>query len=399
MPYQKIPERIGRIKEIAGSLWWSWHPSARNMFRILDYSLWSTSGHNPIQQLYEISHEKLEAAAHDTAFLALYDAAVAEIDGEKKEGSSWYAANPNLAPTGPVAYFSMEFAIHSSLPIYAGGLGVLAGDLCKEASDLGIPMVAIGFMYPQGYFRQRISAEGWQEEEYHQLDFSKAPVTQILSKTGQKSLVDVKLGERTLHIGAWQVNLGRINLYLLDTGLEENDPQDRLLSSRLYTADREQRLKQEIVLGIGGVRVLREMGISPAVWHANEGHTAFMTVERIREQVTAGTAFEKALENVQNSTVFTTHTPVPAGHDTFTNQLIEQYFKDFWPSLGINGQEFLNLGHVNGKRYPFQHDRPFSKDRQPAQRGKPTARTGHAPNVVQSLARMPGGTGADYLRH
>jgi len=353
MPYQKIPERIGRLKEMAGSLWWSWHPSARNMFRILDYSLWSLSGHNPIQQLYEISHEKLEAAAQDPTFLSLYDAATAEIDSEKKDGSSWYAANPSLALSGPVAYFSMEFAIHSSLPIYAGGLGVLAGDLCKEASDMGIPMVAVGFMYPHGYFKQRISAEGWQEEEYQQLDFTKAPVTQILSKGGQKSLVEVKLGNRTLHIGAWLVNLGRVNLYLVDTSLEENDPQDRQLSSRLYTADREQRLKQEIILGIGGVRVLRELGIKPTIWHANEGHTAFMTLERIRELVAAGTSFDKARENVQNSTVFTTHTPVPAGHDTFANQLIEQYFKEYWPSLGIDGQTFLNLGHTNGSDSHF----------------------------------------------
>jgi starch phosphorylase len=209
-------------------------------------------------------------------------------------------------------------------------------------------MVAVGFMYPQGYFRQRISTEGWQEEEYQQLDFSKAPVSPILSKTGHKCLVEITLNNRTLHIGAWLVNVGHVNLYLLDTGLEENDPQDRQLSSRLYTADREQRLKQEIVLGIGGVRVLRELGIQPAIWHANEGHTAFMMVERLREEVAAGNSFEKALESVRNTTIFTTHTPVPAGHDTFNNLLIEQYFTDYWPSLGIGGQTFMDLGHVDG---------------------------------------------------
>jgi starch phosphorylase len=348
VPYVKIPDRISRIREIAGNLWWSWHPTARNMFRALDYSLWSLSVHNPLQQLYEISHDKLEAAAQDPTFLAAYDAAVAEVDAEKKAGTSWSVIDPSLSLPGPVAYFSMEFAIHSSLPIYAGGLGVLAGDLCKEASDLGLPMVAVGFMYPQGYFRQRISAEGWQEEEYQQLDFSKAPVSPILSRTGQKCLVEVKLNNRTLHIGAWLVNVGRVSLYLLDTGMEENDPQDRQLSSRLYTADREQRLKQEIVLGIGGVRVLREMGIKPVIWHANEGHTAFMMVERIREEVAAGASFDQALAAVQNASVFTTHTPVPAGHDTFNNQLIEQYFQDYWPSLGIDKDTFMNLGHING---------------------------------------------------
>jgi starch phosphorylase len=346
LPYAKIPERIGRIREIANNLWWSWHPVARNLFKMLDYPLWSQSGHNPILQLYEISREKLEAAAHDATFLALYDATVAEIDNEKKDGNSWYASNPSNALSGPVAYFSMEFAIHSSLPIYAGGLGVLAGDLCKEASDLGIPMVAVGFMYPQGYFKQRISADGWQEEEYQQLDFTKAPVTQILSKTGQKCLVEVKLKNRTLHIGAWQVNLGRVTLYLIDTSLEENEPKDRQMSSRLYTADREQRLEQEITLGIGGVRLLREIGVKPSIWHANEGHTAFMTLERIREQVADGSSYEKALECVQNTSVFTTHTPVPAGHDTFLNSLIEQYFKEYWPSLGIDRAKFMDLGHV-----------------------------------------------------
>jgi starch phosphorylase len=348
MPYQKIPERIGRIKEIADSLWWSWNPSARAIFRTLDYSLWSQSDHNPIRQLYEISHEKLEAAARDDTFLGIYDTAIARLDAEKKGGHSWYSSNPSLSLPGPVAYFSMEFAIHSSLPIYAGGLGVLAGDLCKEASDMGIPMVAVGFMYPQGYFRQRISAEGWQEEEYQQLDFSKAPVAQILSKTGHKCLVELKLKDRTLHVGAWLVNLGRVNLYLIDTGLEENEPRDRQLSSRLYTADREQRLEQEIALGIGGVRVLRELGIKPAIWHANEGHTAFMMVERIREEVAAGATYEKALESVQGSSIFTTHTPVPAGHDTFANPLIEQYFQEYWPSLGIDREKFMELGHNTG---------------------------------------------------
>jgi starch phosphorylase len=343
MAYTKIPERIGRLDELADSLWWSWHLVGRTVFRTLDYLLWHQSGHNPVQILYEISREKLEAAAADPAFLSLYDDAIAAFDIEKKD-NSWYNTNHPGAFTGPIAYFSMEYAIHNSLPIYAGGLGVLAGDMCKEASDLGIPLVAVGFMYPQGYFRQRISADGWQEEEYQQLDFSKAPVRPILSPSGQKCLAEVKLKNHTLHIGAWLVNLGRVNLYLLDTGLDENDPQDRQLSSRLYTADREQRLQQEMALGIGGVRVLRTLGIQPSVWHANEGHTSFMMVERIRESVVKGKTFAQAIEGVQKASVFTTHTPVPAGHDIFTNDLISQYFANYWPSLGINRENFLDLG-------------------------------------------------------
>ncbi len=348
MTYIKIPERISRLKELAGSLWWSWHPEGRAVFRTLDYALWRLSGHNPVQQLYEISKEKLEAAASDATFLSLYDKAIAAFDSDTKDGSSWYTTNHAGSFSGPVAYFSMEFALHKSLPIYAGGLGVLAGDLCKEASDLGIPMVAVGFMYPQGYFRQRISSEGWQEEEYQQLDFSKAPVSPILSSTGQRCLIDVKIKKRTLHVGAWLVQLGRVKLYLLDTDMEENEPQDRQLSNRLYTAEREQRLLQEILLGIGGVRVLRALGIQPSIWHANEGHTAFMMVERLREEIAAGATFDKALEKVQEASIFTTHTPVPAGHDVFTTQLIEQYFENYWPLLGIDRETFLDLGRNKG---------------------------------------------------
>jgi starch phosphorylase len=342
--YLKIPERISRLRELATNLWWSWHPEGRLVFRTLDYTLWRLTGHNPIQMLYDISREKLEAAAADSSFLAIYDAAMTSFDADTRDGSSWYRQVHPGAFNGPVAYFSMEFALHNSLPIYAGGLGVLAGDLCKESSDLGIPMAAVGFMYPQGYFHQRISSEGWQEEEYRQLDFNKAPVTRILSSSGQRCLVEVKLDKRTLHIGAWLVQLGRVKLYLLDTGLEENELQDRQLSNRLYTADREQRLVQEILLGIGGVRVLRSLGISPSIWHANEGHTAFMTLERIREEVAAGASFEDAAAKIRRNTIFTTHTPVPAGHDVFTTQLMEHYFESYWPLLDIDKETFLDLG-------------------------------------------------------
>jgi starch phosphorylase len=346
--YEKIPDRIGRLKELSDSLWWSWHPEGRAVFRTLDYSLWRISGHNPVQELYEISHEKLEAAAADASFLALYDAAIAAFDTDVKDHTSWYAHTYAGAFPGPVAYFSMEFAIHNSLPIYAGGLGVLAGDLCKEASDLGLPMVAVGFMYPQGYFHQRISAEGWQEEEYHQLDFTKTPATQILARDGSKCLAEVRVKDRVLHLGAWLVKVGRVGLHLLDTNLEENDPHDRQLSGRLYTADREQRLLQEMLLGIGGVRVLRTLGIEPSVWHANEGHTAFMMVERLREEIAAGASFKTALENVRRLTAFTTHTPVPAGHDTFSKDMMEQYFSQYWPSLGLDRDAFLDLGRQSG---------------------------------------------------
>lgn len=347
MTFSQIPDRIGRLEELANNLWWSWHPEGRALFQHLDYTSWRLGGHNPVQQLYEISPEKLEAAANDATFLSLYDAAITAFDKDMT-GDSWYSTRYPALRQKPVAYFSMEFALHNSLPIYAGGLGVLAGDLCKEASDLGIPMVALGFMYPQGYFQQFISADGWQEEKYIELDFRKAPVNPLLLATGQKCLVEVPLKDRILHIGAWVVRLGRVNLYLLDTDIEENSPADRQLSNRLYTAEREHRLQQEILLGIGGVRVLRKLGITPLVWHANEGHTAFMMLERIREEVANGVVFDKALENVRKSSVFTTHTPVPAGHDIFSMELIRKYFEDYWPSLGMDRKTFLDLGRGTG---------------------------------------------------
>ncbi len=342
-----IPERIYRLPELARNLWWVWHPVGRNVFRRLDYPLWRLSSHNPVRQLAAIPQEVYDKAAREPEFLAMYDNAVAAFDEDMTPGHKWFALNYGDALEGPVAYFSMEFALHNSLPIYAGGLGVLAGDLCKEAADLGVPMIAVGFMYPQGYFRQRISSEGWQEEEYRKLDFSRAPITQIFAEDGNPCLTEVVLKNRTLHIGAWLVRLGTVQLYLLDTGLTENSPEDRELSNRLYTADREHRLQQEILLGIGGVRVLRSLGIHPSVWHANEGHTSFMMLERVTEYIKNGIAFSEALDRVRKRTIFTTHTPVPAGHDVFDISLMTGYFQHYWPVLSLDRETFLDLGRAN----------------------------------------------------
>ena len=344
----RLPKRIGRLDELAHNLWWSWHQQARDLFRILDYPLWRNSGHNPVKQLRDINPDKLKAAASDPAFLTLYDFVMSAFDADMSAQDTWFNANyPNMLP-GPVALFSMEFAIHNSLPIYAGGLGILAGDTCKEASDLGLPLVGVGFMYPQGYFLQRISAGGWQEEVYRQLDFSEAPITPILASRGRRALVKVELDNKSLSIAVWQVQVGRVSIYLLDTDIEENPPQDRQLSARLYVADKESRIQQEIVLGIGGVRVLRALGIKPAIWHANEGHTAFMMLERVREEIKQGATFDEALHRVRATTVFTTHTPVPAGHDVFPVQLVEQCFHRYWGSLGMDRDRFVKLGQQNG---------------------------------------------------
>ncbi len=347
----QFPERIGRLEELANNLWWSWHPQARDLFRALDYPLWRLGGHNPVKQLREISPGKLNAAATDPTFLSLYDSVMSAFDADMSAKDSWSATRyPNVLED-PVAYFSMEFAIHNSLPIYAGGLGVLAGDVCKEACDLGLPLVGIGFMYPQGYFHQHISAEGWQEETYRRLDFDEAPITPINPVPRSNwcgPLIQVELGDRPLYIGAWQVRLGRVDLYLLCSNVEGNMPQDQQLCARLYTADQEQRIQQEVTLGVGGVRVLRALGIKPSVWHANEGHSAFMMLERVREEIEKGATFTEALQEVRATTVFTTHTPVAAGHDVFPVPLVEKYLHSYWESLGISRERFLELGQQDG---------------------------------------------------
>ncbi len=345
MNFTRIPERIGRLDEIAGNLWWSWNNQARQLFRALDYPLWKESGHNPVKQLSWINPERLAQAATDPAFLAFYDSVMAAYDEAMSPvDHTWVHANYLSLLSGPVAYFSMEYAFHNSLPIYAGGLGVLAGDICKEASDIGLPMIAVGFMYPQGYFHQHISASGWQEEEYQELDFDEAPITQVHSPGGDIRLTSVRLGDVDLALGVWHVRVGRTDVYLLDTHLEENPEPYRQLSARLYVADRELRLRQEIALGIGGVRVLRALGINPAIWHANEGHTAFLTLERLREKVSAGMSFTEAQREVGKTTVFTTHTPVMAGHDIFATELVDKYFSGYWAQLGIDRRTFLKLG-------------------------------------------------------
>lgn len=344
MNESKIPERIGRLDELANNLWWSWHEQARKIFRSLDYPLWNGSGHNPVKELLEVNPEALQMAAADPSFLSLYDSVMSALDADTANANTWFATKYPSLFRGPIAFFSMEYAIHNSLPIYAGGLGILAGDICKEASDLGLPLVAVGFMYPQGYFHQSIAADGWQQEINRQIDFQEVPISRVLSPGGEKIVARVQLSDVTLAIGVWQVNVGRTNVYLLDTNLEENPAQYRELATRLYIADHELRLQQEIVLGIGGVRVLRMLGITPAIWHINEGHTAFAMLERIREKVAMGMSFPEAMRQVQAATVFTTHTPVPAGHDAFAEELMDKYFSGYWPFLGISRDAFFQLG-------------------------------------------------------
>ncbi|MGA2681049.1 MAG: alpha-glucan family phosphorylase [Candidatus Bathyarchaeia archaeon] len=342
-PPLKLPLRIGRLFELANNLWWSWHEEGRQVFRSLDYGLWRTSGHNPVKQLRSMTSENLEAASRDPSFLELYDTVMSEFDDEMMEAREW-CGKIKMDTPGQIAYFSAEYAIHYSLPIYAGGLGVLAGDTCKESSDRGLPMVAVGFMYPQGYFRQFISPDGEQQEEYMQLDFDDTPISPCAWPYGCGPLIPVQLADRLVYVKIWEVHVGRVNLYLMDTNVEENKVEDRMLSARLYTADQEERLRQLIVLGVGGVRTLRELRIEPVVWHANEDHTAFMMLERLRLERANGASLEEALETVRNHTVFTTHTPVAAGHHVFSFQLMDRYARSLWEPLGIDRDIFLKLG-------------------------------------------------------
>jgi starch phosphorylase len=349
-----LPERLSRLHELAIDLWWSWNADARSVFRRLDYALWRATAHNPVRMLWLIPRARLDAAASDPDFLRLYDSAIAALDAARGARNTWWMHKfPHLSGQS-IAYFSAEFALHQSLPIYAGGLGVLAGDHCKEASDLGVPLIGVGFMYPQGYFHQHVSAEGWQEESYERTNWADAPIEQAITPDGKPVVTAVPLGERSVLVAVWRVRIGRAKLYLLDTDLEENAPWDRELSARLYGGDRETRIQQEIILGIGGVRALKALGSDPSVFHLNEGHAAFVVLQRIRDLTERGSSFDEALEEIRRTTVFTTHTPVPAGHDTFPFHLVEKHLAGCWGTLGPYRDRFLALGsHDNGSGAQF----------------------------------------------
>jgi starch phosphorylase len=343
-----IPERLGRLTDLADNMWWSWHPLARNLFKAVNYPLWKSTRHNPVRMLQLVRAERLQTLAHDPGFLELYDQVVEAFDRELSNGHLWFRQR-HPAVSQPVVYFSAEFGLHGSLPIYSGGLGVLSGDHCKEASDLGVPFVGVGLIYPQGYFRQRIPPNGWQEAIYDTLDFDHVPLHPVVDASGNRLMVQVAQRGVLVHAQVWEVKAGRVRLYLMDTNVPQNAPWDRDLSARLYGGDQETRVRQEMVLGLGGVRLLRALDISPSVWHMNEGHSAFMVLERLREFMNAGLALDDAVRAVQQSTVFTTHTPVPAGHDAFPYHLMDEYFGRFWQEMGIDRESFLAWGEYQSR--------------------------------------------------
>ncbi|MCL5997626.1 MAG: alpha-glucan family phosphorylase [Chloroflexi bacterium] len=347
-----LPKRIARLGELAYNLWWTWHPEAPKLFQRIHPVLWESVYHNPIKLLRQVPRKALAEAYQDSRFLEIYDRVVDEytryMNPSVNGNRPWFPQNHGQWDR-PVAYFSFEFGLHESLPMYAGGLGVLAADHLKAASDLGLPMVGIGFLYLQGYFRQRITEDGWQEADFELLDFSQLPITRVNSSDGSPMLLPIDLLSRTIWVQVWKAQVGRVALYLMDTDVAQNAPQDRQLTYRLYSPDPDTRIAQEIVLGIGGVRALRALDIDPIVWHMNEGHPAFGTLERAREFIEAEhITFEQAKERVCQKTVFTTHTPVPAGNDAFAIWQIDKQLNGYWEKLNLTRDEFLALAEHNG---------------------------------------------------
>jgi len=346
-----LPKRLIKLGDLAYNLWWTWKPEAQALFQRIDPVLWEVVYHNPIKLLRQVPRKTLAALAKDKRFVDSYECVINDFTAymaEPAKGGTWYEKNFGNWKSG-VAYFSFEFGLHEVLPMYAGGLGVLAGDHLKEASDLGIPLTGVGFLYLQGYFRQRITEDGWQEAVNEPLDFGQLPIIPVMGAKDTPLTVQIDVSGRTIYFHVWKAQVGRVPLYLLDTDLPENAPHDRVLTQRLYSPDPDTRIDQEIVLGIGGVRALRALKINPAVWHMNEGHPAFSTLERCRELIQGKKkTFAEAREMVRKTTVFTTHTPVPAGNDQFPVWQMDKHLAGFWDELGISRDEFLALGDDHG---------------------------------------------------
>jgi len=341
----RLPERLARLEELAGNLWYSWHRATRVLFARLDPILWTGINHSPKAFLGAIEQARLDAAARDPEFLAAYDAALAAYDAYHAPA----APDARFAPGELIAYFCAEFGLHESLPIYSGGLGILAGDHCKTASDLRLPFVGVGLLYRQGYFQQEIDAEGRQRAIFSDHDFEPLPVETVAAPGGGELRVRLALPGRPLELKLWRARVGHVSLYLLDADVAENAPEDRDITHRLYGGDRGTRLEQELVLGIGGARALATLGLEPACWHMNEGHAAFLSLERVRRRVAEGVPYAAALEAVAASAVFTTHTAVPAGHDAFPAEVVREYLRSALPELAPHLDEVLALGRAGGE--------------------------------------------------
>ena len=331
----QLPKRIEKLSEIANNLWWSWNTEFLRLFQRIDGDLWEESNKNPVKFLKHVSQERLEAVTKDIGFLKEYDKVVLNFDGYMNSKNTWFSKKYPEEKNDLIAYFSAEYGIDETIPIYSGGLGILSGDHLKSASDLGIPLVAVGLLYKNGYFNQKINGNGDQETEYNNIDLYDLPINPVKDDKGEDLTI----------------NVGRVKLYLLDSDIDKNNEEDRDVTLRLYGGDQEMRTRQEIVLGMAGVNLLKNyLHLEPTVYHMNEGHSAFLNLEIIKNIIKEKqVSFEVAKDIASSKTVFTTHTPVPAGNDIFPIQLVEKYFKDFWPRLGLSREEFLMLGMKPGK--------------------------------------------------
>ncbi len=352
-----LPPALARLPELAANLRWAWDGETIELFRRLDRQLWETSGHNPVRMLGQISQEQLNAAASNVGFLTQLERRLRRLDDYMGDTSTtWYARSDAAGSRLLIAYFAAEFGLTDCLPIYSGGLGVLSGDHLKSASDLGLPLIGIGLAYQKGYFRQYLNADGWQAESYPINDFYTMPLQLERGPDGQPVIVETPLPGRAVKAQIWRVQVGRVPLYLLDTNIPLNSPEDQDITDQLYGGDNEMRIKQEMVLGIGGVRALRALGIQPTVYHLNEGHAAFSTLERIRLLIEENhVSFETARLAAFISSIFTTHTSVPAGIDKFGIDLVDRYLGPYYQWLGISREDFIALGRLDASNWqePF----------------------------------------------
>ena len=346
----QLPKRIEKLAEISNNLWWSWNTEFLRLFQKIDRDLWEGSSKNPVKFLKNVSQERLEKASKDILFLKEYDKIVEDFDDYMNSKNTWFSNKYPENKKDLIAYFSAEYGLDETIPIYSGGLGILSGDHLKSASDLGIPLVAVGLLYKHGYFKQKINGYGQQETEYNGIDLYDLPINPVKDENGDELVIYVKFPKRRLYLKVWQINVGRVTLYLLDSDIEKNNVEDRDVTLKLYGGDQEMRIRQEIVLGMAGVSLLTKyLKLKPTVYHMNEGHSAFLILEIIKNIIKEKqVSFDVARDIASSKTVFTTHTPVPAGNDIFPIALVEKYFKEFWPRLGIDREEFLRLGMKPG---------------------------------------------------
>ena len=346
----QLPKRIEKLAEVSNNLWWSWNTDFLKLFQVIDKDLWETCEKNPVKFLKLVSQERLEEISNNIEFLKQYDNLTKEFEDYISSKNTWFSNNFTDNKKDLIAYFSAEYGLDRTIPIYSGGLGILSGDHLKSASDLGIPLVAVGLLYKNGYFNQKINGYGEQQNEYQNIELSNLPINPVKDENGEELIINVKFEKRDVYLKVWQINVGRIKLYLLDSDIDKNIQEDREVTLKLYGGDQEMRIKQEIVLGMGGTNLLtRALKLKPTVYHMNEGHSAFLILELIKNIIKEKkVSFEVAKDIASSKTVFTTHTPVPAGNDIFPIHLVEKYFKEFWPRLGLDREEFLKLGMKPG---------------------------------------------------